>query len=152
MLSVSVFEKRAPSVSVFYDDNLLGTSGNAVALWCVTSCTKTRRPMKVLLMSVFVPVLLICVVSRPAVIETLLTLISCDKSKVSIVAVIISVFVYSILAQSELASIAVVAVVRYSSLGQLRWCFQLSLNNLYFFVFSPRHALLWYRSPGGSGS
>lgn len=97
---------------MFDDGDILGTSVNAVALWCVVSSTKTRRPMKVLLASVFVPVLIICVVSRPVVIQTLLALISCDRSKVSNVAMIINVFVYSILAQSELASIAVIAVVR----------------------------------------
>lgn len=68
--------------------------------------------MKVLLFSVFVPVLVICVVSRPLLIKTLLGILSCDKESVSETVIIIHSFVYSILAQSELAYIAVIAVVR----------------------------------------
>lgn len=83
-----------------------------MALWCVASCTKTQRPVKVLLSCVFVPVLVICVVSRPMVIEMLLALLSCDKHRVSGVVELIHLFVYSTLAQSELAFIAVVAVIR----------------------------------------
>lgn len=65
-------------------------------------------------MSVFVPVLVICVGSRPVVIETLLGLINCDSHRISLIAMITHSFVYSIMAQSELAFIAVIAVVRYA--------------------------------------
>ncbi|XP_050693415.1 uncharacterized protein LOC126984064 isoform X2 [Eriocheir sinensis] len=91
---------------------IFGILGNAVALWCVASCTKTRRPVKVLLMSVFVPVLVICVGSRPLVVEIALGLINCDAHRISLTATIAHLFAYSIMAQSELAFIAVIAVVR----------------------------------------
>lgn len=86
-----------------------------VALWCVATCTRTRRPVKVLLMGVFMPVLVICVASRPVVIETLFGFINCDAKRISLTVIITHVFVYSIMAESELVCIAVIAVIRYAT-------------------------------------
>lgn len=83
-----------------------------MALWCVETCTKTRRPVKVLLFSVFVPSLVICLGTRPVVGEQLLSRIKDQPHRVSKTVGNITSVVYSILAQTELASIAAVAMVR----------------------------------------
>lgn len=130
---------------VFDQSDLLGTSGNVVALWCVASCTKTRRPMKVLLMSVFVPVLVICVGTGPVVIEVLLGLINCDAHRISLTAMITHLFVYSIMAQSELANIAVIAVLRYAV--RANSCLEITLNIflLLCFLIPSLYSLVWSR-------
>lgn len=87
-------------------------SGNALALWCVGTCGKTRRPVKVLLFSVFLPALLICLVTRPAIGEVLIGLLTKNPDRISDLVLDINSAVYSSLASAELVSIAAVAVVR----------------------------------------
>lgn len=87
-------------------------AGNAMALWCVETCTKTRRPVKVLLYGVFVPSLLVCLVTRPVVGEELLSRIKDQPHRVSQLVSNINSVVYSILTQTELAAIAAVAMFR----------------------------------------
>lgn len=91
---------------------VIGTLGNALALWCVGTCTKTRRPVKVLLFSVFLPALLVCLVTRPGVAETQIALLTLNPHRISDTVIIINTAVYSSLASAELFSIAAVAVVR----------------------------------------
>ncbi|KAG0727246.1 hypothetical protein GWK47_035042 [Chionoecetes opilio] len=91
---------------------VLGTLGNALALWCVGTCAKTRGTVKALLVSVFLPALLVCLATRPIIVETRYALLTCDSHRVSVMALRINMTLYNILAQTELASIAVVAVIR----------------------------------------
>ncbi|KAK8403652.1 hypothetical protein O3P69_000029 [Scylla paramamosain] len=91
---------------------VFGTLGNTLALWCVGTCTKTRRPVKVLLFSVFLPALVVCLATRPVIGEIRIALLTCDIHRVSVVVVQINMVVYNILAQIELTAIAAVAVVR----------------------------------------
>lgn len=87
-------------------------TGNALALWCVETCTKTRRPVKVLLFGVFVPSLVICLGTRPVDGEELLSSIKDQPHRVSKLVSNINSVVYNILAQTELSSMTAVATVR----------------------------------------
>lgn len=91
---------------------LCGASGNALALWCVVQCKLTRLPVKVLLFSVFVPALMVCLVTRPVIGEVRIALLTCDLHRVSMIVFRINTVVYLILAQTEVTSIAAVAVIR----------------------------------------
>ncbi|XP_045118289.1 uncharacterized protein LOC123508583 [Portunus trituberculatus] len=91
---------------------VFGTLGNALALWCVGTCAKTRRPVKVMLFSVFLPALVVCLVTRPVIGEIRIALLTCDPQRISVTVVQINMVVYNILAQIELTTIAAVAVVR----------------------------------------
>lgn len=91
---------------------ICGASGNALALWCVVTCRQTRREVKVLLFSVFLPALLVCLVTRPVIGEVRIALLTCDLHRVSKRVLKVNSVVYVFLAQTEVASIAVVAVTR----------------------------------------
>lgn len=91
---------------------VIGTLGNALALWCVGTCAKTQRPVKVLLFSVFLPALLVCLVTRPVVAESLISVLTGNRERISLMIIHINSAVYSSLASAELISIAAVAVVR----------------------------------------
>lgn len=91
---------------------MICASGNALALWCVVTCRQTRREVKVLLFSVFVPALLVCLATRPVIGEVRIALLTCDLHRVSKTVLKVNSLVYCILAQTEVTSIAVVAVTR----------------------------------------
>lgn len=76
------------------------------------TCRQTRRPVKVLLFSVFVPALVVCLATRPVIGEVRVALLTCDLNRVSKTVLKINSLVYNILAQTEVTSIAAVAVTR----------------------------------------
>lgn len=79
----------------------------------MATCKKTRPAVKVLLCSVFVPLLLICLVALPMGAEIIFAVLHCDPDRTPEVYRTITVLLYSFLAQMELASIAALAIVRY---------------------------------------
>lgn len=81
-------------------------------LWCVVTCTKTRRPIRVLLFSVFLPVLVICLLPMPVFAEIMVGLLTCDHDRVPMPVVRVTVIILTILGQIEQVSIAAIAVVR----------------------------------------
>lgn len=85
---------------------------NLVAIWCVASCTKTRLPVKVLLVSVFVPTLLICLLVQPAWAQLIMAKVLCNPDYISRSFKVTTALAYSILAHMELVSIAVMAAFR----------------------------------------
>lgn len=97
---------------VSFVTRIYGTSANALALWCVVTCRQTRRPVKLLLFCVFVPALLVCLATRPVIGEIRIALLTCDGKRISKTALKINSLVYSIMAQTEVTSIAAVAVTR----------------------------------------
>ncbi|KAG7154945.1 uncharacterized protein LOC121855615 [Homarus americanus] len=91
---------------------LLGTTCNGVALWCIATCTKTRPAVKVLLCSVFVPIMVICLVVQPCFAEMLLALLTCDDLRAPWPFKVAVILFYSTLAQMELVCIATISVLR----------------------------------------
>lgn len=91
---------------------VLGSLGNAIVLWCVATCSKTRRPIKVLLFNVFLPVLVICMVTMPVITEILSAMLTCDNDRIARTVVTVTMVMTSILGQIEQIAIAVMAVVR----------------------------------------
>ncbi|KAK8403657.1 hypothetical protein O3P69_000034 [Scylla paramamosain] len=91
---------------------VLGTLCNGVAIWCVVTCKKTRTAVKVLLCSVFVPLLLICLVTRTMRSEVILALLYCDAERTTSIYRVVTALLYSFLAQMELACIAALAITR----------------------------------------
>ena len=82
-------------------------------MWCVATCTKTRRPMKVLLFSVFLPGLVACLVVMPVAGEFYTAILTCDWDWIltqSVTDIISYVTVF--LEVTEVTSIAATAVVR----------------------------------------
>lgn len=66
-----------------------------------------------LLFSVFLPALLVCLLTRPVIGEVRIALLTCDLHRVSKRILKLNSVIYVFLAQTEVASIAVVAVTRY---------------------------------------
>ncbi|XP_063608054.1 uncharacterized protein LOC134782483 [Penaeus indicus] len=91
---------------------VLGTVANSVALWCISRCTKTNVAMKLLMMSVFFSLLVICLITRPVMAEKLIGSMYCDTSRPDDRVLLGFLILYSFCAQFELAAIAVVAVCR----------------------------------------
>ncbi|XP_045599438.1 uncharacterized protein [Procambarus clarkii] len=86
--------------------------GNGVAVWCVVKCPKTKPAAKVLLCSVFVPILVLCLVSKPALAEMLMAILTCDENRTPKTFRVVTSLLYSGLAQMELLSISALSVVR----------------------------------------
>nr|XP_045599436.1 uncharacterized protein LOC123758789 [Procambarus clarkii] len=91
---------------------VLGSLGNGVALWCVVRCPNTMPAMKVLLCSVFAPLLVICLVTRPAVAHIITAIITCNPANFFTKFRVVTTLVYSSLAGLELVAIAAVAFFR----------------------------------------
>ncbi|KAG0699538.1 hypothetical protein GWK47_025785 [Chionoecetes opilio] len=91
---------------------VIGTLCNAVALWCVATCDKTRRPVKVLLLAIFIPAMLTCLIVYSVFAEFRVSLLTCDSNRISRKVMLITWTVFLILEQIERASIAFVAVIR----------------------------------------
>ncbi|XP_045118847.1 uncharacterized protein LOC123508900 isoform X2 [Portunus trituberculatus] len=68
--------------------------------------------VKVLLCSVFVPVLLICLVTRSMRSEMILALFYCDRERITVIYRVVTMVSYSFLAQMELACITALAIIR----------------------------------------
>ncbi|KAG0713398.1 hypothetical protein GWK47_016312 [Chionoecetes opilio] len=121
---------------------VIGTLCNAVALWCVATCAVTRRPVKVLLLAIFMPAMLICLVVYSTIAEGLVALLTCDSNRISRTVIIIVWTVYLILEQIERASMAFVAVIRAVSvwaphrqkLGLRPAVMAMTLTSLYFII------------------
>ncbi|KAG0716243.1 hypothetical protein GWK47_010190 [Chionoecetes opilio] len=115
---------------------------NAVALWCVATCVKTRRPVKVLLLAIFMPATLTCLVVYSMFAEVRVALLTCDSNRISRTVIIIIWTVYLILEQIERASIAFVAVIRAVSvwaphrqkLGLRPIVLAMAVTSLYFII------------------
>lgn len=90
----------------------LGTFANSVVLWCISRCTKTNMAMKLLMMSVFASLLVICLITRPVMAERLIGNLYCDPTRPDMKVLLAFALLYSFCAQFELAAIAVVAVCR----------------------------------------
>ncbi|XP_047476938.1 uncharacterized protein LOC125030730 isoform X1 [Penaeus chinensis] len=91
---------------------VLGTIANSVALWCISRCTKTNVAMKLLMMSVFASLLVICLITRPVMAERLIGILYCDMTRLDLRVLHGFTILYAFCAQFELAAIAVVAVCR----------------------------------------
>lgn len=92
---------------------VFGILGNALALWCVVTCTKTQRPMKVLLSSVFLSTLAVCLAMVPMIADAHRSLNTCLPLVVTDMRVHdIPRFVIVIMVQIEVISIAAIAVIR----------------------------------------
>nr|XP_027219195.1 uncharacterized protein LOC113811612 isoform X1 [Penaeus vannamei] len=87
----------------------LGTFANSVVLWCISRCTKTNMAMKLLMMSVFASLLVICLITRPVMAERLIGNLYCDPTRPDMKVLLAFALLYSFCAQFELAAIAVVA-------------------------------------------
>ncbi|KAG0717454.1 hypothetical protein GWK47_054397 [Chionoecetes opilio] len=121
---------------------VIGTLCNAVALWCVATCVKTRRPVKVLLLAIFMPAMLTCLVVYSVFAEVRVALLTCDSNRISGTVMLINWTVFLILEQIERASIAFVAVIRAVSvwaphrqkLGLRPTVMAMALTSLYFII------------------
>lgn len=91
---------------------IFGILGNATALWCVATCPKTQRPVKVLLFSVFLPIMLFCMVTGPVYVEFLSALLTCDPDRIAKKIVGIFGILGVILVRIEQPSIAAISAVR----------------------------------------
>ncbi|XP_042892275.1 uncharacterized protein LOC122266545 [Penaeus japonicus] len=90
----------------------LGVVLNGVALWCIRKCTKTNAAMKLLMMSVFAALFVICLFTRLVMAEALIGQIYCDPMRPKPTVLLGFSLLYALFAQFELAAIAVVAVFR----------------------------------------
>ncbi|KAG0727652.1 hypothetical protein GWK47_034204 [Chionoecetes opilio] len=121
---------------------VIGTLCNAVALWCVATCDKTRRPVKVLLLAIFMPAMLTCLIVYSVFAEFRVSLLTCDSNRISRKVMLITWTVFLILEQIERASIAFVAVIRAVSvwaphrqkLGLRPTVMAMALASLYFII------------------
>lgn len=92
---------------------VIGTLGNALAMWCVATCPKTRQPLKVLVFSVFLLIFIMCLTAQPVIGEGLIAHLTCDPDRISwTVYHIFTLMEFIFLAQIEQASIATIVVVR----------------------------------------
>lgn len=81
-------------------------------MWCISRCTKTNAAMKLLMMSIFAALLVICLITRPVMAERLMGSLYCDMTRPDLRVLLGFAILYSFCAQFELAAIAVVAVCR----------------------------------------
>ncbi|XP_053651589.2 C-C chemokine receptor type 8 [Cherax quadricarinatus] len=95
---------------------VLGSLGNSVALWCVVTCNKTKPAVKLLLYTVFLPLLLLCLVTRPLVAHIITAILTCDVVSFNSSLKYVLGIVYSTLAQMELLAIAAVSFFRMKAL------------------------------------
>lgn len=91
---------------------VLGTLCNGVAIWCVVTCKKTWQAVKVLLCGVFVPLLVLCLVTQPMKAEMVLAVLTCDPRNTPKIYRVITMIVYSFMIHMELASITALAIIR----------------------------------------
>ena len=81
-------------------------------MWCVATCTKTRRPMKVLLFSVLLPGLVMCLVRLPVAGEVYAAILTCNWDRLPGTVSSVMGYMGDFLALTEVTSIAATAVVR----------------------------------------
>ncbi|XP_071546693.1 uncharacterized protein [Panulirus ornatus] len=91
---------------------VVGAIGNGVTLWCIATCTRLQRAVKVLLASVFLPLLLICLVSGPITSQVLTAVLANDPYRFSRTFEIVHSLFYSALAQMVHVYIAAVSLFR----------------------------------------
>lgn len=87
-------------------------SANAVALWSIVTCKKTRTSMKLLLVPVFLSPLVNNLVCRPMEAELILGLTVCNKNQLPDQAKTAYFFLYVFLTYLEFMIIAAVSVFR----------------------------------------
>ncbi|KAK4298239.1 hypothetical protein Pmani_029397 [Petrolisthes manimaculis] len=110
-LDLSLHLLRA-SVVNWYLVVVAGTIVNLVTVWCVVRCPKTKPPVQLLLLTVFLSTLAVCLITGPLRAEILRAELACESHRITFHFYVVVMVVYSILAQVERISITALAVVR----------------------------------------